>query len=219
MTLNKIVLSILLITIVGCNQSTNKNSLPSATTTPETIKNDNIKTIKTDNIIKGNKVSISLPESYKGGNPKTESEKIINQIKEIKPEYAETFRENLQQNPNTILLVAFDDQAKKDGFPTNVNILNIQLPVDTTLQKYLETAKKQSNPDYQILQTEIVKINNLDTGRIVAETPFEKGKIKHLSYIIAKGQLFWLITYATNKEEFEQRLPTFEQSISSLVIE
>lgn len=165
--------------------------------------------------ISGEGVILSLPQYYEGGNPSTEIDKIAAQLEKISPGYSQRL-ESLRQNPQAIALLAFDPQSANGGFMTNVNITKEQVPDGVTLEQYLQAAIEELNRHYQILEQNVVSVDSYPAGRIVAESTTGKTPIKQIFYTVQDGNRFWLVTYSTTTAEFDQRLPTFEQSILTL---
>ena len=167
-------------------------------------------------VIQGKEVSLSLPESYEGGKPDTDLNKIIDQLKGIDPEYAEKI-ENIQQNPTEIALLAFDlQQAKSSGAIASVNVSQQEMPPEVTVDQFLKDAQEAISFAHQVLEQEVVSIADYQAARIVAEATTGEQPTKLLFYGVQNGNTFWLVTYSTTPAEFDQQLPNFEKSIRSI---
>lgn len=167
--------------------------------------------------IAGQGVALSLPANYEGGNPTTDLDEIGNKLKAIAPSYAERL-EVLKQNPEAIAFLAFDPQSAKSGFLTNVNVTKEAVPADVTVEQYLQAASKQIAGQYKILEQKTISLEQYQAGRIMAEAKAGEITIRQLFYAVKDDKNFWLVTYSTTGNEFEQRLPSFEQSIRTFKV-
>ncbi|MBE9127939.1 MULTISPECIES: DcrB-related protein [unclassified Coleofasciculus] len=165
--------------------------------------------------IAGEGVTLSLPKHYEGGNPHTDINTIAAKLEKVSPGYSARL-EAIKQNPQAIALLAFDPKTANSGFMTNVNITKEKVPTGVTIQQYLEAATQQLVERYEILEQKVVSIDPYQGGRIVAKSTTGETPIQQLFYIVQDGNTFWLVTYSTTVAEFDQRLPTFEQSIATL---
>lgn len=165
-------------------------------------------------VMKGQGVSLSLPENYTGGNPSTELDRIAEDLESIEPGYGSRV-EAIRQNPEAIALLAFDPNSVESGFLTNVNVTKEQVPEGITVEQFLEAATQQIANQYNIINQEVVELDPYQAGKIIAEATVGEVPIKQVFYAIKDENTFWLVTYSTTLEEFDQRLPNFEQSIRS----
>lgn len=200
---------LLLGVIVGCGETRQfdpTSSQPSATpASPESA----WKTLK------GNGVALSVPETYAGGNPKTDLDAIAQKLKQIDPNY-ENRIESLKNDPSAPVLLAFDMQSAESNFLTNVNVATEKVPQEVTVEEYLDAAVNQISNEARVIDQKVVSLENYQAGRMVTESTIGKIPISRLFYLIKDDNKFWLVTYSTTSSEFEQRLPNFEKSIRSL---
>ena len=207
---------LLLSTAVGCGQTTK----PQSTTSPQAASPSSPDSPQAGwQTMQGNGVRLSLPASYEGGNPSNpkDLDAIAQKLKAIDPKYANRI-ESLKQNPSALNLLAFDTQKAKSGFLTNVNITAEKVPAGTTVEQYLDAAVKQLSGQFQVVDQKVVSLEKYQAGRVVAETTAGGIPIKQLFYFVQNGNNFWLVTYSTSKNEFDQRLPNFEQSIRTFTL-
>lgn len=206
----------LLGSIVGCNQT------PPKATNPESPQaTDSQSTVMPEagwKIIEGEGVTLSLPPEYEGGNPSKDLDEIGKKLKAIDPEY-ENRIEAIRQNPAAIAFLAFDAQNTQSGFLTNVNIATETVIEEVTVEQYLDAATGELSAMYQIEDQKVVSVDQYPAGRIVAEIEAGETRIKQLFYTIQDGDTFWIVTYATTADEFDQRLPSFEKSIQSFRVQ
>ena len=168
---------------------------------------------------KGNGVSLWLPERYSRGDPATELETIIQQIREMGPEFEET-AQSLEENPGSFLLWVFDSELSSAGFRPNVNVVFERVPPEITMQEYLDAALQHIPEKYQVLSTEVTSIGEHEPiGVIVLQINIYGHDLKEIGYIIKHGGTIFITTYACDAVDFEQQLPIFEQSIATFKAE
>ncbi len=164
--------------------------------------------------IEGKGVTLSLPIVYEGGNPELDLDEIIAKIAAISPESSRKMNV-IKSNATSIAFLAFDT-SKKSSFITNVNIVQQSLPNSLTLEEYLDNSLQQLARFYQIQSSEMVSIGEYEGAKIIAQFQPEPTSIKQLFYLIpTNSTTFWIVTYTTTVEEFDQRLANFEASIQT----
>ena len=164
--------------------------------------------------IEGKGVTLSLPTVYEGGNPELDLDEIIAKIAAISPESSRRMNV-IKSNATSIAFLAFDT-SKKSSFITNVNIVQQSLPNPLTLEEYLDNSLQQLARFYQIQSSEMVSIGEYGGAKIIAQFQPEPTSIKQLFYLIpTNSTTFWIVTYTTTVEEFDQRLANFEASIQT----
>jgi hypothetical protein len=218
---------LLLITSVGCNQTTPQaTESPQAVISPQAIASPQTTaspqptdpSAATLKEIQGDGVALSVPANYEGGNPSTDLDEIAADLKAIDPNY-EARIQAIEQNAETIALLAFDTQQSSSGFITNVNVSQQEVPAGITLEQYLQTATQQLSTQYNVLEQNIESQGEYRMGKIIAQPKTEQVPIKQLFYVVQQGETFWLVTYSTTQSEFDQRLPNFEQSIRTFTVQ
>ena len=61
-------------------------------------------------------------------------------------------------------------------------------------------------------------LDRYQAGQIVTEVTMSGVTAKQIIYTIKQGSNMWAITFTTSAEEFEQRLPMFQQSINTFSV-
>ncbi|MGB3691604.1 MAG: hypothetical protein WA999_02670 [Spirulinaceae cyanobacterium] len=168
--------------------------------------------------VQGEGITLNLPPGFAGGNPSTDINVLEEQLKTVAPDY-ENKIELLKQNPGAVALLAFDTQSAPQQGVTSINVRLEKLDAELTVEDYLEIAKEQISPTYEIEEERVTAIDGRQAGRILAEAQKNGTQIKQLFYVLQDGETFWLVTYSTTAEEFEKRLPDFEKSIQSIKLE
>jgi hypothetical protein len=166
----------------------------------------------------GNGVELWLPESYEGGNLNKDLDTIVDHLRELGPDF-ENIAQMIEQNPSAFALWAFDSEGSEAGFLTNINVTKEQIFSSITVDTYLDAAIKQFPPEFQLVDRRIVSLDRYEAGRLLVELTLSSIKAKEALYAIKDDDTMWLVVYATRTSEFEQRLPTFEQSVNTFVIQ
>jgi len=165
--------------------------------------------------LEGNGVALQLPDTYMGGNMEDFSAEIIKLADTELPQAKSLFQEAFQ-NPEKFVLLAFDTKSSP-GFLTNVNTVKTRFSSERyPLADIMQGAIKQY-PDYiKIVQSDLVKINDIEVIRFVETMDMKSRTSKSLQYIrIDDNNDAWVTNYSTTPDEFDKRLPSFEQSYQS----
>ncbi|WP_072621753.1 hypothetical protein [Spirulina major] len=166
--------------------------------------------------LNGNGVSLSLPPDYDGGNPSQDFQQLQQKLNAINPSYARRFA-SIQDNPESIALLAFDRNSKEAEFLTNVTVAVERVPTEVSMEQYVQAAGQQLSQAYKIEAQALLTVGTYPAGQIVGTIVADNDvPVKQLFYLVQAENQFWIITYATTAAEFEQRLPTFQRSIQSL---
>lgn len=158
-----------------------------------------------------NGVELWLPESYDGGNLKEDLQTVVEKIKSLGPEY-ENMANVIEQNPDMFAIWAFDSNIGASGSLTSTAITFEKVMSVVTIDTYLDAASSQLPASFVVTDRQIVKLNGYDAGRLMIEFSITGTNGKELMYAIKNGNTFWVITYGTGADEFDQRLPEFEKS-------
>ena len=211
-----IVCLLLLSAAVGCSNKTTPEATtsPSAGATPSTAATSSSGATNQASLkkIQGDGVELSVPAAYEGGNPSKDLDALSQKLKAVNPNYEKAL-EPLKKNPSAISLLAFDLQSAKSAPPTMINVSKRKVPDGLSVEQALNKATQQLQPPYQVLEQKVVPIDKYQAGRIVVQAPNPNPQVKQLFYIIKNGNTFWVVTYVSSADKFDQLLPTFEQSI------
>ncbi len=168
-------------------------------------------------LIQGNGISLYLPPSYIGGNPETDLDEIREGLIAINPEYEQRV-EQIEQNAGDIALMAFESEQPQQGFLTNVNITSTEAE-EATLEEYIEAITTQLSQIYTIEDSNsAITVGEYPAGKITASIEAPDATVKQLFYIIQDESTFWIVTYATTSDAFDERLSEFEQSVQSITL-
>jgi hypothetical protein len=165
----------------------------------------------------GGGAEIWLPSSFEGGNLDDDLEMIAERLRQLGPEYEQTAR-MLEQNPSAFALWVFDTQVGSSGFLTNMNITKERVFSGITLETYLDMAVNQLPEPFHVVDRSLVDLHYYQAGRIVVEFTISGVQGKEIFFSIQDENVIWNIIFATSKAEFEERLPTFEQSANTFYV-
>ena len=163
-------------------------------------------------------IEIQLPESFEGGDPLEDLEFLLEKIRMGGPEYEQT-AQMIEMNPSLFVIWAFDSEIGSSGFMTNMTITTETIPSSMSLDTYMDAAEGQFPSTFNLTGRELTTLGEYDAGRL--EIEFSVGFVlgKELLYVIKDGKTVWVVVYATSAEEYDQRLPIFEQSALSFRIQ
>lgn len=178
--------------------------------------------------IKGEGVALFLPQSFVGGNPGRDLDKITEQLKAIDPNYEQKLL-GITQNPTAVALLAFDTQGfnnqdKNQGstsnipVSTNINITSQAMPKDANVNSLMDSSSQQITKKYQISEQKIITLHQQKIAKIIATISNSSPSIKQLFYLVpaADRKKFWVVTYTTLSKDFDRLLPMFVESIETL---
>ncbi len=170
-------------------------------------------------VFRGRGVSIWLPESYGGGDPGQDLDAMLEQLRGLGDHFAES-ADKLQADPGSFVLWIFDSTPTASGALTNVTAIRDQVPPEVPMQAVIDAVLEAMPADMRAVESGTMALARYpEVARLVFETELEGLALKEVAYLVKHGADLWVITYATGAPEFDQMLPTFEQSISTLSVD
>jgi len=166
----------------------------------------------------GDDVELWLPESYEGGNLSEDVEVIIGNLRRLGPDF-EPIAQTIEQNPSLYAMWIYDSEIGESGFLTNVAVAKEKVLSAISVNTYLDAAVKKLPAQLQVVERDMVSLNAYEAGRLVIEFTISGTTGKEVLYALKDGNTMWIITFATGEEEFEQRLPIFEQSALTFAVQ
>ena len=161
--------------------------------------------------VQGANVSLSLPNTYQGGDPNSELEEITKALVAISPDFNSRIA-LIKQSPQAIALIAFDTKNISNKFLENVNIVKDELPENISLAEYLDKTIPQLSDGYTIDEQQIVSLPEYQARKItIANQEF-----KQLLYLVPNNNQIYIVTYSTIAKEFNSKKAIFEQSFQSI---
>ena len=108
-------------------------------------------------------------------------------------------------------------KCDSDNLSIGVNITKQDISDEETLDNYLQDEVDKLKEKYKIIEENIIDINQEESAAsILAEIKLDNTTMKQLFYIMKKNNEFWLITYSTKADKFEENLSIFKDSIKTI---
>lgn len=123
----------------------------------------------------------------------------------------ETMARTLEQNPSAFVFFAVDSQMDSSEVLSNVTIGKEQILSTMTLSMYLDLVYQQLAGIFTILERDQIMLNGKQGGKFITQISFGEQSIKQLIYLIQDQNMIWILTFTTSENEFDSKLPTFEQ--------
>jgi hypothetical protein len=165
----------------------------------------------------GGGMEIWLPESYTGGNLEDNLEFVVEALKDLGSEYKDMVK-MLEKKPSPYVIWAFDADVGDSQGLTNMAVASQKVPSSIAIETYMDLSENNLPKDFKIVERDIVTLGEYRAGRMVIEISMNGTRGKELTYMIKDGNDLYVIVYATGKDEFEARLPTFEKSIRTFAV-
>lgn len=218
---NKKVLSLLCLLlpmlILGCQQSkTSQNQAPSSPVATQSTPSPQPTTIPGWKKFEGRGAQLQLPESYDGGDLSKDLDVIVQKLEAGGPTFKQT-AQIIKQNPSLFVIWVFDTKVGKSGVTTNVNVTTEAVVSAITLDIYLDVFAKQLPKEWRIVEQKVVSLDRYQAGQTTTEFTVSGVKGKQIIYTIKEGNNIWNVTFSTSADEFAERLPTFQKSISTFL--
>ncbi len=158
---------------------------------------------------------MQLPDTYVGGNMQDFADKISGLVDKELPQVKSLFEEALK-NPDQFAFLAYD-KSSSPNLLTNVNVVKTRFSDDRySLEDVMQAAIKQYPAYIKIIKSDVVKINDIEVIRFVETMDLKTYTTKGLQYIrVDDNNDAWATAYTTSPDEFDKRLPSFEQSYQS----
>lgn len=159
-------------------------------------------------------IEIWLPESFEGGDLENDLEVIVNKLHSLGKEF-EQVATMLETNSTAFVLWAFDTNIGSSGYLTNMNIVREQVLSAVTLDMYMQAFEQQIPSYLTIIEQNPGQLEDYESLRLVIKTEISGIEGRELMYLIKDDNTIWGITFATALDEFDKRLPAFDQSVQT----
>lgn len=210
-------LIVVLITLSSCQANTSEETKTTSLSQADTTLEAYDLTAEDWQTLEGESLKLSVPASYRGGNPNLDLSEIESTLEQVNGDYSQRLQA-VQQNIDEIALIAFDTQFFEANTLTNVNV--VQYPKEITLDKYVSQAVGELEATHNIEEQKMMNSNDTSIGRILTTITTKEGiDMTQLFYFHSGVESIWITTYTTPSSEFNQRVNNFEKSIASLEIE
>lgn len=158
-----------------------------------------------------------LPGSYEGGSPSEQIDVFVENVRALGPDFEKAARA-IEKNPSAFVILAFDSEVGPSGSLTNVNVTTEWLPPSFTLDAYLDRAIQHLPRRIHLIERSLVSLERYQAARLVLEFKAQNVHTKQMAYVVKSESAVWVVTYTTGADEFEQRLPVFEESIQTFKV-
>ena len=170
----------------------------------------------------GGDFEFTLPENWEGGT-KEELDSVIEKLEDADlTELADIVKEN------KFYLVFFGYDAEMIAQKEDVDIFTItgESRVVLSLEEYMDltyesVAEQYEKAEYRfdIVEQEIIEIgDNEEVGRTIFEQTVESKEVKVAQYIIKDGSDYWILTFSTDLERFDENLQDFDAAVETFKI-
>jgi hypothetical protein len=119
-------------------------------------------------------------------------------------------------NSSAVPIVAIDLAAGATGVPTIVMVASERVQPGVTIDTYLDGMRLCSQ--FEVVERDSQTLGFYDARRLVVSAKALGVSMKQLIYVIKSDRVVWIVLYTAGAEEYEELLPTFEQSIRTFVI-
>ena len=159
-----------------------------------------------------------LPESYIGGDSAENLDSVVSKMRTLDADF-EAMAQKIEQNSFLYDMWAFDSEVGESGFLTNVSVISEEASPDMSEDSYLDLWAAQLPAQFQVVDRGTVSVGDGQAERLYIEATLYDIPAKEVLYVIKNESTFWVITFATGLAEFDQRLPEFEQAISTFSVQ
>jgi hypothetical protein len=165
--------------------------------------------------------SIWLPESWFGGDPKSDKRRIRERAKALGPTFRRTvaaLERSAFKTIATIVLIAVDSERASTCLTINVEKLSL-LKRGTTLERYMRRGLKEFPKSMLVLESGVVRLEHGEVGRTLAAHRETKAFRKPgstlssvLQFNVKEDRDFVNVSYTVAADDLESSPPIFERS-------
>jgi hypothetical protein len=168
--------------------------------------------------IRGDGVSLRLPEIWRGGNLNEDLDQLLVDA-DGDASVLQQYVKMLEKNREAIHLWAYDTGSTGDFHLTNVNIGQEKVDEAVSVDIYMDAIERNLPQDFTIIGRQLMDINGIPGGKIFIDVNMNGLLIKEVMYITKIGDVMWLITFAAESDTFEAQLELIELSVQTFEIE
>src|SRR4030065_901962 len=170
----------------------------------------------------GSDFELSLPEKWEGG-AKEELDAVVENLKEAG---RAQLADEVAASKKDLLFFGYDsEEAAQEGSVSNFTIAG-EFADFLSIEEYMELSYTniselytKAGYEFIIIKEDIVPIGNYDkTGRVIFEQTVEGIKTKAVQYIIKYKTDFWVLTFTTDIEKFDENVEAFDKTIETFKI-
>ena len=170
----------------------------------------------------GSAFELSLPEKWEGG-AKEELDAVVENLKEAS---RQQLSDQVAPSKKDLLFFGYNsEEAAQEGSVSNFTIAG-EFADFLSIEEYMELSYTniselytKAGYEFIIIKEDIVPIGNYDkTGRVIFEQTVEGIKTKAVQYIIKYKTDFWVLTFTTDIEKFDENVEAFDKTIETFKI-
>lgn len=161
----------------------------------------------------GSHTELWLPERFVGGETSSMIEKLQMQYQGLEP-----IAQALDSSEHKIRLWAFDPEPGPPAFLTYAMVGADDIKSGANLEAWVQDFLAALTPDEKVIEQGSATLGADPAYRTVVETRYPNRKVKELTYHIQRGDLVWIVIYATDSKEYDARLADFELSAQTLTV-
>lgn len=170
----------------------------------------------------GSDFELSLPDKWEGSTKK-ELDSVVESLKEAD---RAQLADEVENSKKELLFFGYNtEDAALDGSVSNLTICG-EPSGSISLEEYMKLSYEnisrlyeEAGYEFKIIEEDIVPIGNYDeTGRVIFEQTIEDVKTKVVQYIIKHESDFWVLTFTTDPEKFDENIGDFDKTFESFKI-
>jgi hypothetical protein len=165
----------------------------------------------------GDGVEIWLPDTFIGGNPRTDSHQIAADIEALSTDQG-AFIDTIEQNISVFNFIAFDTTDFDNSTLTNLNISLIQDVGDSSVTDFIDLSMSQFPEEYSVQETGLTTLSGNEAGYIVVIVDSSQDDCTCKVNIVKIDNDMWVITYISTSEDYSYWQPIFDQSLQTFTV-
>lgn len=170
----------------------------------------------------GSDFELSLPERWEGGN-KEELDSVVEKLKDIGQDQ---LADKVEASKFDLLFFGYDSEAAALGGSVNDFTITGEPAAFLSLDEYMELTYtsveevyEKAGYKFKIVEKNVVHLGSYEeVGRVIFEQTIEGIKIKVAQYIIKHDSDFWVLTFTTGLEDFDQNIQAFDKAVETFKI-
>ncbi len=170
----------------------------------------------------GSDFEISLPENWEGGT-KAELDSVIEKLRELNQRQ---LADKVEANKFYLLFFGYNSEEAAQGSSVSDFTITGDSEVFLPLDEYvnlsytsLSKAYEEAGYEFKNIEENIVPMGNYEeVSRVIFEQTVEGVKTKVAQYIIKHEPDFWVLTFITDPEQFDNNIQDFDKTIESFKI-
>ena len=165
---------------------------------------------------------ISLPENWEGA----KKEELDSVIENLNKAGLSKLADVVDANRDYLVFFGYDTEMIAEKDDVNIFTITGESRVLLSLEEYMDLTYESAAEQYEkagytfdIIEQEIVALgDNEEVGRTIFEQTVESNETKVAQYIIKNGSDFWILTFSTDLEQFDENLQDFDAAIETFKI-